>query len=127
MDVKHTRYSDEALATARKTWGDWSRGLGLSAVSQPAATDAAAAYLGLGLSAGAVGALVLTRLGGNTTANTLALRAEDDYLKRAIADAELMVATGVITPEVGAAVKAEFAARGAALDEWSKPLIGVAA
>src|SRR5712692_4009700 len=127
MDVKHARYSDEAVAAARKTWGDWSRGLGLSAVSQQAATDAAVGYLELGLSAGAVAALVLTRLGGNTTANTLAIRAEDDYLKRAIADAELMVATGVITQEVGAAVKAEYAARGAALDEWSKPLVGVVA
>ena len=127
MSVKRARYSEEALAAARRMWGEWTAGIGLTGDLHEAATSAAVSYLELGLSAAAVASLISLRTGHQSTADTLTIRDEDAYLQRAIADAAHMVATGMVTEEVGEDLKREYKARGAALDEWQRPLSVAAA
>lgn len=126
MSVKQARYSEAALATAQRMWGEWITGMGLTGALHDSATSAAVSYLELGLSASAVASLVRLRLGHRSAADTLAIRDEDAYLQRAIADAAQMVAMGVVTEETGADLKRQYKARGAALDEWPRPLTAAA-
>lgn len=127
MERNQDRYSEHTRQAAHRTWGEWSRALGLSGAMQEAATGAAVAYLELGLPAGAVAALVRYRLGRNATVDALTIREEDAYLTRATADADRLVATGVISSDAGASLKSEYRARSEALGEWTKPLIAAAA
>ena len=93
MEPKHGRYSPEALETARRTWGEWSRGLGLTGDLHETAARTAVGYLELGLPAAAVASLVRLRLGRPATADSLTVREENAYLQRAIAEAGQMAAT----------------------------------
>jgi len=127
MEPKHGRYSAEALETARRTWGEWSRGLGLTGDLHETATRAAVDYLELGLPAAAVASLVRLRLGRPATADSLTVREENAYLQRAIAEAGQMAATKVISEDVAETLKKEFRARALALDEWTNLFSGPAA
>ena len=127
MEPKHGRYSPEALETARRTWGEWSRGLGLTGDLHETAARTAVGYLELGLPAAAVASLVRLRLGRPATADSLTVREENAYLQRAIAEAGQMAATKVISEDVAETLKKEFRARALALDEWTNLFSGPAA
>ena len=122
------RHSAEAVEAASRTWGEWCRTLDVGGQRTEAATEAAVAYLQLGLPADAVAALLRLRLGLSADPGDRALIGrEKTYLGRVIADAAQLEAIGVISKEAADALQREYRARLEAMDSWNRPITAGAA